>query len=156
MFASPNGLAVLIPGNPGLRFFYNWRTQRYRLRVQRAEGDASGDWFDLAIAEGATGAYTFVGGVKIPRANPAVAGTLSATGTSSYWVYDPDNYAAVPLWQLATRATADGRRAQRASAVYPSPGFANSTVAYDAPWDRVFVGFGGNTARCDAGELFSR
>ena len=144
----------------GVRQNLAWTTGDYTLRIARAEGDATGDWFDATIKD-AAGTVTPIGGLKFGRQVAATPAAIAAQGTLFCEIYSgATDYAAVPAWSLEVRALADGAPAVNAVSEYPAYPYAaypNKDTFYDPATDRVHLTYGGMTPECHpAGTLFSR
>lgn len=136
----------------GVRLPYEWHEGVYRLRLQRGEGDASGDWFNYSVVDDARGVETPIGALRFARATPETPGLIQPRGVGFAEIYSgATNYAAVPSWTLALQATADGLGPIGVRSEYPAfptAEYPNVDEFYDRDADRFIVTYGGLTPRC--------
>ncbi len=143
----------------GVRLPYDWTAGTYQLRLERAEAEGDGDWFDLYVVDVTASEERFAGGLRFPRSVTASPGTIDPFITTFTEVYmGVTDYGLVPMWHVALWATTDGAPATTARSEYPAYPYAeypNTDVSYDATSSLVHMVYGGDTARCHAaGTLF--
>jgi hypothetical protein len=134
----------------GVRILYGWKRGSYTLVLARESGDEQGDWYRLDIDDGRSS--TWVGSLRIPRADPQTPGLVAPEGTAFIEVYSgARSHEEVPTWHVAVTPAAEGARLVSATSEYPAfphAGFPNADVWLDPISRAVHLAFGRTVGRC--------